>query len=165
MPWGEILGGATGGVAAVIVLGVLFGQKIFESLLTAAIKRSEEVRLLLSNVDLELRRARATPYQGLWALTKRLPLWPRDATVTCAEMLTFSGELRDWYFGGGGMWLSRQSRKAYEDLQTRLQGFQGRAGLLDDYEGVRLLCSRLRSELTADLSSRRSPNPELATSG
>ena len=132
MPWGDILGGATGGVAAVIVLGVLFGQKIFESLLTAAIKRSEEVRQLLSNVDLELRRARSTPYQGLWALTKRLPLWPRDPKVACADMLTFSGELRDWYFAGGGMWLSRESK-----------GVRGPADPLAELPGPRRATGRL----------------------
>jgi hypothetical protein len=125
MPWGEILGGATGGAAAIIVLGLLFGQKIFESLLTAALKRSDEVRQMLSSVDLELRRARATPYQALWALTHRLPLWPRNPSVTCADMRTFSGELRDWYFAGGGMWLSRESRQAYEGLQSRPAGLSG----------------------------------------
>jgi hypothetical protein len=166
MPWAEILGGATGGVATIIVLGVLFGQKIFDALLTAAIKRSEEVRQLLSNVDLDLRRARATPYQELWHLTRCLPLWPKAANASCADMRIFSGELRDWYFTGGGLWLSRESRKAYEALQTRLQDFQGRDGPLDgplnEYEEIRVLCSQLRSELTRDLSSRRSPNPELA---
>jgi hypothetical protein len=163
MPWAEILGGATGGFATIIVLGVLFGQKIFDALLATAIKRSEDVRQLLSDVDLDLRRSRAAPYQALWCLTRRLPLWPKDTTVTCADMRTFSGELRDWYFAGGGMWLSRESRKAYESLQTRLQGFQSRDGLLDEYEAVRVLCSQLRSELTRDLSSRRPPIPELAS--
>jgi hypothetical protein len=161
MPWTEILSGATGGVAIVIVLGVLFGQKLFETLLTAAVKRSEEVRQLLSSVDLDLRKARSTPYQDLWRLTRRLPLWPKDENVTYPDMVNFSGELRDWYFAGGGMWLSRESRKAYEVLQSRLQDCREREGHLHEYEEIRGLCSRLRSELTADLSSRRSPNPEL----
>jgi len=162
MPWAEIRGGATGGVATFIVLGVLFGQRLFDSLLSAAIKRSEEVRQLLSSVDLELRRARATPYQELWRLTRRLPLWPKDDLVTNADMATFSRELRNWYFAGGGMWLSRESRKAYEVLQRRLQDFSGREGPLLAYDEILGLCSQLRSELTRDLSSRRDPNPELA---
>jgi len=162
MPWEQILGGLTGGAATVAIVALLVGQKGFDALVGNALARSGWLRELRSDVDLELRRSRAEPYMELWRVTRCLPLWPRAADVTREDMTALSCNLREWYFNGGGMWLSAESRRAYEVLQTRLQDFAGKRGPLAEYDEIRVLCSQLRSDLTADLSSRRPPQPELA---
>jgi hypothetical protein len=69
--------------------------------------------------------------------------------------------LKTWYFekGGGGIYLSRRSRKRYGAVQDALA-----AALTGDpkgnvpdpvYETIRVKCSALRTEMTEDLLSRR----------
>ena len=114
-------------------------------------------------VDVDLRTKRIAVYKTLWAHTKILPRWPRDQGVTYEHLLVFTHTLRDWYFTGGGMYLSRTThRDGYTPLQDELERVleQSKAGLLsqsepDDYEAIRGKCSNLRSLLAADIESRR----------
>ena len=119
-------------------------------------------------LDQSLRDERIRLYKLLWQTTGLLPLWARDP-VTYADLVHMGRELRDWYFEEGGIYLSRQSRARYGELQ------EGVAAVLatrrarpadpvdaDDYEDVRSTCSALRISLTKDLSSRRGRSGVLA---
>src|SRR5262245_40297981 len=59
-------------------------------------------------------------YKDLWALTDMLPMWPKSDYVTYAKVLKRSGECRDWFFKGGGLYLSTESRAAYGKVQEAL---------------------------------------------
>jgi hypothetical protein len=124
--------------------------------------RIERHESTLAQIDVDLRSRRITAYEPLWALTKVLPKWPRDETVTYERLRQFSEDLRTWYFEAGGLYLSKRSREVYgvlqDDLQRVLGG--GRTGRLirepqDDYEVVRVRCSELRTSLATDVASRR----------
>jgi hypothetical protein len=79
--------------------------------------------------------------------------------LTYRDLLVLSKELKTWYFETGGMYLSAKARATYGDLQQEITSVlqEGTEGMLRDrdYDVVRLRCSALRSELTADLLSRR----------
>jgi hypothetical protein len=117
----------------------------------------------LIQVDVDLRLRRIEVYKPLWELTALLPRWPRDSDVTYERLLEFTEALRDWYFAGGGMYLSRTTHKnGYYPLQQELERVlaQKKTGKLshdspDDYGAIRDCCSTLRSNLAADIASRR----------
>ena len=123
------------------------------------IELQEEARLnLLSALDQELRTARIAAYKGIWRSTGILPKWPtREASFE--ELIALRKELRRWYFEDGGLFLSEESRsKEYKTLQSRLCSIpDNKTGELspDEYEDYRKLCSRFRTALVRDISSRR----------
>lgn len=100
-------------------------------------------------------------YLKIWKQTGLLPEWPRSEEVTYQDLKQLSEGFRDWYFEGGGMLLSHNSRKKYGDLQKiATKAYQNAENEKDhlrdaDYEQVRASCSTLRSALTEDLLSRR----------
>ena len=105
-------------------------------------------------IDDAIREKRLEHYAALWKKTGLVPLWPR-ARVTHAQLFALCAEFREWYFGGGGMYLSAQSRKVYGETQTMLDSYQGSEGELDgDYARVQKQLNALRSSLTVDLASR-----------
>lgn len=130
-------------------------------------------------IDLNLHRHRVRLYPELWELTGILPGWPRALDVTYEEMLKVSEAMKDWYFRKGGMYLSRESRDVYVNLQKQIharlrrvvaggeaivpQAFEylsaGKAFdkpvSTKDYTEVYQFCSILRTQLTVDLQSRR----------
>ncbi len=112
-----------------------------------------------AKVDEGLRATRLALYRVLWKKTELLPKWPRRTDVTYEKLHDLSEELRDWYFGDGGIFLSRAARKSYGKLQDTIGKVLEPApkGKIEgpDYDKVRLGCSDLRSELTGDLLSRR----------
>lgn len=114
-----------------------------------------------AKVDEGLRETRIRVYQDLWKKTHLLPKWPRRTDVTYEMLQAFSQQLCDWYFDQGGMFLSKKARDSYGQLQDTVGAVlkQRPKGLIDsegaDYKQVRVQCSRLRTELTADLLSRR----------
>ncbi len=118
--------------------------------------------------DEELRDLRTQVYKTLWKLTEVLPKWPR-ADVKYSDLLEFSGKLRRWYFGEGGMYLSRRCQRRYAALQDTLSmvlssatGREAEPVSDPDYDAVRDRCSALRTEMTEDLLSRRTGSRVLA---
>lgn len=102
---------------------------------------------------------RMDAYKELWALTKRLPKWPRATEVSYADLHEFSTSLRTWYFtDGGGLFLSRSAHTAYSALQDSLTAILlgEPSGVIRDehYDAVRELCSALRTTLARDIGSR-----------
>lgn len=126
--------------------------------LAAFLKSALEERV---KVDAELRGVRTPLYQEIWRRMALVPRWPRNDTLTYAELRAFSEWLRDWYFDGGGLYLSRESRERYGDLQDALQEVAEKDGQVTsgdrnaDYERVQRACSALRGAMTDDLLSRR----------
>lgn len=114
-----------------------------------------------ARVDESLRETRIGVYRDLWKKTELLRKYPRRTDVTYEMLQAFSQQLCDWYFNQGGMFLSEKARKAYQQLQDTVDAVlkPRPKGSIDsegtDYEKVRDQCSRLRTELTADLLSRR----------
>ncbi len=114
-----------------------------------------------STLDVDLRDRRVAVYGVLWSLGGLISRWPRNETLTYAELDTLHLQLKDWYFEQrGGLWLSSAARAAYGRLQEELN--QPRAGAgpelvaTDGPEYDRLMdaFSALRTELTEDLQSR-----------
>src|ERR1700674_417918 len=112
-----------------------------------------------AKVDEGLRDTRLALYRVLWKKTELLPKWPRRTDVTYENLRDLSEELRDWYFGDGGIFLSRTARKSYGKLQDTIDGIltqPAKGEITDpDYDKVRFRLSKLRSQLTDDLLSRR----------
>jgi hypothetical protein len=128
-----------------------------------------------TKIDEQLRDRRLDPYKEIWRKTAILPRWPRATGVTYVQLHTFSGDLRDWYFGQGGIYMSAETRDAYFALQAAVTQVtmvpeaqppptdqpvpepRVREGVISsaEYELIRGKCSALRTELTSDIQSRR----------
>lgn len=137
-----------------IIISALVGAIV--SFIGAVIKNALDLR---SKINESLRDSRISVYKVLWKRTELLPEWPRATDVTYEKLSEFGQCLRDWYFGEGGIYLSKQARETYGDLQEKLarvvkQNISGKVSDMD-YELIRGLCHDLRDELTSDLVSRR----------
>lgn len=111
------------------------------------------------SLDLVVYKHREEAYKILWKKTSLLPMWPRRSGVTCAQIRTLSEELRDWYFHVGGVYLSDSARHSYGDLQKALNDERRPPSpeplTTPDYDLLQDLCSKLRTQLTYDLVSRK----------
>lgn len=125
------------------------------SFIGAVINNTLEKR---TKVDESLRDSRIKVYKTLWKKMELLPKWPKSTNVTYEKLNNFSVELKDWYFDGGGMYLSEKARKAYGNLQEVVSNVvgKGKEGTItdDEYKLVRGKCGLLRTEITKDLQSR-----------
>ena len=139
--WSALIGGAGGAVVAATA-------SFWQSWLSASAK-----------VDETLRERRDKDYLALWQLTGILPKWPK-ARVSYLEIDARTQALRDWYFGGGGLYLSSEARAAYGAAQKALcaavESAKNPALELGtkDYDRLQEVLSALRTELTRDLLSR-----------
>lgn len=87
------------------------------SYLGAWLKSALEMR---SKIDEELLHKRTELYKDLWDKTRILPKWPREDNVSYEKLISFSTELREWYFNGGGLYLSRSAQRAYARVQDAI---------------------------------------------
>ena len=113
-----------------------------------------------AQVSTELREARTKLYPVVWEHTKLVSQWPwTDATFADLERLHLT--LRSWYYDGGGLYLSENSRGRYGDVQeliaAHVRGAETASAQLPDpvYEAIAKTCSSFRTALTEDLESRR----------
>jgi len=108
-----------------------------------------------------LMKDRWEQYQRLWTISGELPKWPRREGLTLEHIDDISSRLRQWYFGKGGMMLSKSARERYEPVQEALMAVYEKVENKEipleeaDYENIRKKFSDLRSELTNDLMSRK----------
>ena len=98
-------------------------------------------------------------YPNAWEITGELPLRPITKAQTYKSVTTLAIKLRDWYYSGGGMYLSGEARRAYSACQDTLYEITERCAddvkLSDvDYEKARKACSFFRTWLTRDILSR-----------
>ncbi len=143
----------------IAVISALLG--VFGSYLAARQKFRDDLQ---AKYDESLRNDRLKAYKNLWALTKTLPLYARTEAVTGHKLKEMAIDLRKWYFEDGGIFLTDNSREAYFELQKKIQKVlkNQQADLtaeLDDgtFEAVRKLGSKLRTNLSSDLRSRKQP--------
>lgn len=119
---------------------------------------------LESKYDIELRASRIVEYRSLWKCTGRFPKYGRPEKVTFETVQTMIGELRDWYFNGGGLFLTDDGRDAYFALQELLKTTVEDAKLPAQsdlppaiYEAIRECGSSLRTKLVRDVGTRKEP--------
>jgi hypothetical protein len=118
-------------------------------------------RELQLKFDESLRTLRIDAYKALWKDLDGLAKYGRPKPLTPAEAAAIRDKLRTWYFEtGGGLMLSTQTRTDYFRLQDGLElavadawDGEARAEAVDEY--LRLLGSRLRTGMTADVGTRR----------
>jgi len=143
----EASAGGSLGVAIITAIGAFIGALISHFLTE---RRS---------LDLAIYKRREEAYKELWKHTAHIPKWPPREDLKFPELRAFSEELRHWYFEIGGVYLSDSARRAYGNLQEALNspGLAAKAAPLKgpDYSALQDLCSKLRTELTHDLLSRK----------
>jgi hypothetical protein len=138
------------------IAGLVAG--IITTYLGAILKFRDDLR---ARYDNDLREKRIDEYRGLWRLTEMFPKYARTKPVLMQDIRRLTGNLRDWYFQRGGMFLSGASRDAYFEFQEKLKA------VLDErrpdetpleepvYERLRKVGSDLRSTLVRDVLTRK----------
>ena len=147
---------AVGG-GATVVAAIAWSTDWFAKIWAARIAHTQK---LLGEIDLDLRKQRIAAYTDIWKATSILPKWPREPNVTYAQLLELSRTLRDWYFSGNGMYLSRsthdKSYSALQDALTEVLRNQPDGRITEaHYDRIRECCSALRTALASDIESRR----------
>lgn len=107
------------------------------------------------HVEAGVRDRRIATYPAVWERTAVVSTWPRTDAGR-AELLRLHEDLRQWYYAGGGLYLSSRARARYEHLQVVLD-----AVLSSDeieigaaYPSVMGAASYFRTGLTDDLETR-----------
>jgi hypothetical protein len=107
--------------------------------------------------DKELRKSRLEVYRELWILLKPLARYSAEQPLSREIATRTSEQMRDWYFSGAGMYLSRHSREPYFALKDALQHVIDDTGPLDPKLVTRVhhAGTALRAELSNDIGTRR----------
>ena len=129
----------------------------------SVLRRAEELQRSAAafslEIDTDLRARRIPIYTELWEKTGLLPMWPWNTKLTYENIHKLTGDLRDWYFKRGGMYLSARARNAYFEVQIAINAItetdDSKLVSEGDYNAIRTKCSALRTELTEDLLTRR----------
>ena len=120
---------------------------------------------LVAQYDRDLRAERVKHYNDLWEATELLAKYSPPEPITRLALEQLSKSLREWYFRGGGMFLSDRARDNYFLLQdsivealTRTVAKEPDAfPLPEDVKAIRRHSSRLRTVITMDLGTRKKP--------
>ena len=114
--------------------------------------------------DTDLRDKRIPQYLELWKLLVDLAKYARPKQLTFDDLYKLTASLRQWYFEQGGLFLSEKSRDTYFALQDAIKkvldakGQPGAATVDEEtYEDLRKSGSNLRTALTRDVGTRKSP--------
>jgi hypothetical protein len=112
-----------------------------------------------SKVSEELREQRLKAYPSVWEQTATFARWPRN-DVMFGDLAAFERDLRSWYYGVGGLYMSENARRRYGHVQelvgTYREGREPRRAVAPDaYADLMEACSAFRTALTEDLESRR----------
>src|SRR5215472_11295541 len=102
-----------------LITGLASG--VISSVLTYFSTRSK-IRLdMRVEYDKALHEKRLELYKELWPKTKPLARFDRHFVLTYNTVMEVAAQTRDWYFGEGGIYLSKHSRKPYFRLKEKLQ--------------------------------------------
>jgi hypothetical protein len=147
-----------------VITGLVSG--ILSSALTYFSTRSK-IRLDLTvEYDKDLRNKRLELYKELWPKTKPLAEFSPEAPVTFDVIKAVSGDMRDWYFAEGGIYLSRLSRRPYFNLKSLMQEVLDDKLLQQDHtkpihrprlEKILVAARELRTSLSDDIRTRNAP--------
>jgi hypothetical protein len=113
-----------------------------------------------AGIDGELRSKRLEVYPPLWQATAAISRWPRN-DLSHKALVDLHRDLRTWYYGTGGLFLSERARARYGDVQKRIavlveHEVEPACVLVDDrYDDLMKTASSLRTALTEDLDTRR----------
>jgi hypothetical protein len=102
-----------------------------------------------------VRDQRIATYPEVWERTGVVSRWPRtDAGRD--EFHRLHDDLRSWYYGTGGLYLSTRARRRYEHLQCILDAVRAvdEANAAGCYQSVMEAASYFRTGLTDDLETR-----------
>lgn len=142
-----------GGVAGVVSAVITYFSTRFKTRLE-----------LTAEFDKELQRSRLEAYKKLWSMTEKLARFGREKPVTYDDLRQISNETRAWYFGEGGIYLTRASRGPYfrmkELMEPVLRDKETSTGPTGEIKGELLdpiidAGSRLRSSLSDDIGTKR----------
>ena len=141
------------------IAGALLGA--VTTYLVAVLKLRRELEY---KYDTDLRDKRIPQYLELWKLLVDLAKYARPKQLTFDDLYKLTASLRQWYFEQGGLFLSEKSRDTYFALQDAIKKVldaKGQPGgtTVDEetYEDLRKSGSDLRTALTRDVGTRKSP--------
>jgi hypothetical protein len=103
-----------------------------------------------------VRSQRVATYPAVWKRTNVVSRWPRTDAGR-EQLLRLHEDLRQWYYGGGGLYLSTRARKRYEHLQLVLEAVLSGddANAAEFYQPAMEAASYFRTGLTDDLETRQ----------
>jgi hypothetical protein len=149
---------------ASVITGFVSG--ILSSVVTYFSTRSK-IRLDLAvEYDKDLRQKRLELYRELWPKTKPLAEFSAEAPITFEVIKAVSGEMRDWYFAEGGIYLSKRSRRPYFNLKSLMQEILNDNSLQQDHakpihgtqlKKILVAALELRTSLSDDIRARNAP--------
>jgi hypothetical protein len=149
---------------ASVITGFVSG--ILSSVVTYFSTRSK-IRLDLAvEYDKDLRQKRLELYRELWPKTKPLAEFSAEAPITFEVIKAVSGEMRDWYFAEGGIYLSKRSRRPYFNLKSLMQEILDDNSLQQDHakpihgtqlKKILVAARELRTSLSDDIRARNEP--------
>src|SRR5215211_802369 len=156
----------------IVVAVITGGLGILSGVVASYLKFRNDVRLsnlefrndLKAAYDKDLRNERIEAYQGLWHHLQYLGQYDRPEALTAELLKKLSEQMRDWYFGGGGLYLSEQSRTTYFKLKQDIKNILDNTeedrwyALLDPKDSNFVLeqAHLLRASLTHDVGTRKS---------
>jgi hypothetical protein len=140
-----LIGGAAGLVSAVIT----------------HFSTRAKIRLdLAAEYDKSLQEARLEKYIKLWGMMKDLPKYGR-APVTYKMIRSISDDTKQWYFDGGGIYLTKRSRDPYLKWKALLEPLLDAEHKPEDVvhdDQINLIVaagSTLRTRLSEDIGTKR----------
>jgi hypothetical protein len=89
--------------------------------MTLEIERLKTIQSLQIEYDQDLRKRRIDSYIKLWASTMPLARYPEPGPLPYNCVGPLATSLRDWYFKGGGLFMSEPTRDVYFNLQDALR--------------------------------------------
>lgn len=131
-PWGAIftaigaiIVGLIGFVSALRSDRRTLGKDIEITRLTGELSRRKDLELAHQNFiqtvqneyDTKLRTQRIVQYRKLWELMIKLAKYPEPAPLSVDDLKSLSESFQKWYFSGGGLFLSENTRDSYFNLQ------------------------------------------------
>ena len=111
-----------------------------------------------SKIDASLLKTRSELYQELWNETKVVSRFPPTTGLQAQDLHRYRDKLSKWYFGPGGLMLSRESQKRYVNLQEAISAVikdMEKLQFNEDYGKLQEAGSAMRTSLTNDIYSRR----------
>ena len=139
------------------LIGLIVGGFVSWITTNARLHRELELRY-----DSDLREKRVAAYTTLWDKTKRVPRARMRGYVTGASLWDLRKDWHDWYYGEGGIYMSKSVRRAYFAAANALQTMADTAGSREiteeEYKGVYKKTKVLRDALTADIGARVEPD-------
>jgi hypothetical protein len=125
-PWIAAAGAVGAAVAGTFAAALVTARKDRD---IARLTRDKDVEIaqLRVRLDLEieydkdLRTRRIEYYIELWSCLLPLARYPEAGPLSYDNVQQLSLALRDWYFKGGGLFMSRETRNKYFDLQDGLK--------------------------------------------